>query len=154
MSDKELTGIRVPPVLHFLSFLVVGILLDRLRPAPFLPTAVARLLGAGIMSLAFATLAWAGLHLRRANTTHDHHVHSTAMVSEGPFRISRNPIYLGLLGLMIGLAFRGNSLWLLAMVVPPFIVLNRWVVPREEAYLERMFGDAYRRYLRNVRRWL
>ncbi len=154
MTEKELTGIRVPPVLHFLSFLVVGILLERVRPAPFLPTAAARWLGAGIMGLAFVTLAWAGLHFRRANTTYDHHVHSTAMVSKGPFRISRNPIYLALAGLMIGLACRGNSLWLLAMVVPPFIVFDRWVVPKEEAYLERMFGDAYRRYLGNVRRWL
>ena len=75
---------------------------------------------------------------------------TTTIVETGP----RNPIYLGMVLGLIGLAIAFNSLWLLLTLVPFALALRYGVVAREEAYLERKFGDAYRRYSARVRRWL
>ena len=79
---------------------------------------------------------------------------STTIVDSGPYRFTRNPIYLGMVLGLIGLAIAFNSLWLLLTLVPFALVIRYGVVAREEAYLERKFGDVYRRYRARVRRWL
>jgi len=79
---------------------------------------------------------------------------TTALVTEGPFRYSRNPIYLALTLLYVGVALLINALWILLLVVPAVLVLRYGVIAREEAYLTRKFGEAYRQYMAQVRRWL
>jgi protein-S-isoprenylcysteine O-methyltransferase Ste14 len=79
---------------------------------------------------------------------------TTALVTEGPFRYSRNPIYVALTLLYVGVALLINALWILLLVVPAVLVLRYGVIAREEAYLTRKFGDAYRQYTTQVRRWL
>ena len=79
---------------------------------------------------------------------------TTTIVDAGPYRFTRNPIYLGMVLGLIGLAIAINSLWLLMMLVPFALVIRYGVITREEAYLERKFGDVYRRYCARVRRWL
>ena len=79
----------------------------------------------------------------------DHHI-----VESGPYRFTRNPIYLGMFLGLIGLAIAFDNLWLLMMLVPFALVIRYGVVAREETYLERKFGDVYRRYHTRVRRWL
>jgi protein-S-isoprenylcysteine O-methyltransferase Ste14 len=79
---------------------------------------------------------------------------TTTIVDTGPYRFTRNPIYLGMVLGLIGLAIASNSLWLLLTLVPFVLVIRYGVVAREEAYLQRKFGDAYRRYRSRVRRWL
>ena len=79
---------------------------------------------------------------------------TTAIVEAGPYRFTRNPIYLGMFLGLVGLAIGFDSLWLLATLVPFALVIRYGVVAREEAYLERKFGDAYRHYRTRVRRWL
>ena len=78
---------------------------------------------------------------------HDHR-------GDWPHRFTRNPIYLGMVLGLIGLAIAFNSLWLLKTLVPFALVIRYGVITREEAYLERKFGDVYRRYRARVRRWL
>jgi hypothetical protein len=73
---------------------------------------------------------------------------------QGPYCFTRNPIYLGMMLGLVGLAIAFDSLWLLVMLVPFFLVIRYGVVAREEAYLERKFGEVYRRYRACVRRWL
>jgi protein-S-isoprenylcysteine O-methyltransferase Ste14 len=75
-------------------------------------------------------------------------------VTGGPFRFTRNPIYLGMFLGLIGLAIAFDSLWVLAMLVPFALVIRYGVVAREESYLERKFGDVYLAYKSGVRRWL
>jgi protein-S-isoprenylcysteine O-methyltransferase Ste14 len=77
-----------------------------------------------------------------------------AGVKTGPYRFTRNPIYLGMVLGLIGLAIAFNSLWLLMTLVPFALVIHYGVITREEAYLERKFRDVYRRYRARVRRWL
>jgi protein-S-isoprenylcysteine O-methyltransferase Ste14 len=79
---------------------------------------------------------------------------TTTIVDTGPYRFTRNPIYLGMVLGLIGLAIALNSLWLLLTLVPFAVVIRYGVIAREEAYLERKFGDVYRRYRARVRRWL
>jgi protein-S-isoprenylcysteine O-methyltransferase Ste14 len=79
---------------------------------------------------------------------------TTVLVTEGPFRYSRNPIYLALTLLYLGVAFLVNAWWILLLVVPVLLVIRYGVIAREEVYLARKFGDAYRQYTTQVRRWL
>jgi protein-S-isoprenylcysteine O-methyltransferase Ste14 len=79
---------------------------------------------------------------------------TTTIVESGPYRFTRNPIYLGMFLGLIGLAIAFDNLWLLMMLLPFALVIHYGVVAREEAHLERKFGDAYRGYRSRVRRWL
>jgi protein-S-isoprenylcysteine O-methyltransferase Ste14 len=92
--------------------------------------------------------------LSRAHTPVDPTKPTTALVTEGPFRYSRNPIYVALTLLYLGGAFLVNALWILLLVVPALVVLRYGVIAREEAYLARKFGTAYHQYTAQVRRWL
>ena len=75
-------------------------------------------------------------------------------IDTGPYRFMRNPIYLGMFLGLVGLAIAFDSLWLLVALVPFALVIRYGVVAREEAYLDRKFGDVYRRFRSRVRRWL
>src|ERR1700730_5244051 len=75
-------------------------------------------------------------------------------VTLGVFRKSRNPVYLGMLLLCAGVAFLANSLWILVLVLPLAIILQKGVIEPEESYLEKKFGDKYLRYKAKVRRWI
>lgn len=96
--------------------------------------------------------AWA---LRRAGTTISVDRPTTAIVASGPYRYSRNPLYVALTLLYLGLGAAAlNTLWALVLLPPLLVVIQRGVIEREERYLERKFGEEYRRYKRRVRRWL
>lgn len=92
--------------------------------------------------------------MTRAGTNVPTNRPTTAMVDKGPYRFTRNPIYLGMFGGLFGLAIAFDTLWLLATLVLFALVIRYGVVAREEAYLERKFGEAYRAYRKRVRRWL
>jgi protein-S-isoprenylcysteine O-methyltransferase Ste14 len=79
---------------------------------------------------------------------------TTSIVDTGPYRFTRNPIYLGMMLGLVGLAIAFDSPWPLVTLVPFALVIRYGVVAREEAYLERTFGEVYRRYRARVRRWL
>jgi hypothetical protein len=89
-----------------------------------------------------------------ANTPLDVRKPSTEIVTSGVFRKSRNPVYLGMLLLCAGVAFLANSLWILILVLPLAIILQKGVIEPEESYLEKKFGDKYLRYKAKVRRWI
>jgi protein-S-isoprenylcysteine O-methyltransferase Ste14 len=75
-------------------------------------------------------------------------------VVEGPYKVTRNPIYIGFVLAYFGLAIMLTSVWVLLLLIPVLIVLQRGVVEREETYLERQFGETYRKYQARVPRWL
>jgi protein-S-isoprenylcysteine O-methyltransferase Ste14 len=89
-----------------------------------------------------------------ARTTVLPHRTTTALVTSGPFRLTRNPLYLSLGLLMAGAAFAMNSLAMLTMLAPWAVVMRYGVIAREERYLEGKFGEDYRAYCQRVRRWL
>jgi protein-S-isoprenylcysteine O-methyltransferase Ste14 len=134
---------------------VSGLALGWLAPAPFLPNrALAAWTGAGIFVLALGLLVWASTTIRASGSNIPTNRPTTTIVETGPYRFSRNPIYVAMFLGLIGLAVGFDELWLLASLALFALVIRYGVVAREEAYLERKFGDAYRRYRARARRWL
>jgi protein-S-isoprenylcysteine O-methyltransferase Ste14 len=145
--------IVLPPLIYGAAF-VVGLLLHLVLPVRGLPYPLAH--GIGVVCV-FVSLPLAITTLRvlsRAHTPVDPLKPTTALVTEGPFRYSRNPLYVALTLLYLGVAFLVNVLWILLLVVPALVVLRYGVIAREEAYLARKFGTAYHYYTTQVRRWL
>ena len=107
-----------------------------------------------MFALALALFAWAIVTMTRAGSNVPTSLPSTTIVDTGPYRLTRNPIYLGMMLGLIGLAVALNSFWLLLTLAPFALVIRYGVVAREERYLGRKFGDLYHNYCSRVRRWL
>jgi protein-S-isoprenylcysteine O-methyltransferase Ste14 len=152
MTDRA--QVRVLPPLIQLGMLATGISLRLAFPAPFLPRAAAVPVGAAIVSVSIAFVVLAARELRKSRTSFDVRRSTTALVSTGPFRVSRNPVYLSMLLLQLGLGVLLNSPWMIALVVPMGSILCLAVIRPEEHYLEEKFGDLYRSYQGRVGRWL
>ncbi|TCN28410.1 methyltransferase family protein [Sinorhizobium americanum] len=154
-SFRDNSGAVVRPPIAWVLAVVAGIVFDAVFPLPFLsPDVPAGWLGAIVFLAGLAMLIWAAATFRRAGTHIQTVEPTTKIVEDGPYRYSRNPIYIGMFVGLIGLALAFDSLWLLFMLVPFYFVIRYGVVAREEAYLERKFGDLYRAYKTRVRRWL
>lgn len=91
---------------------------------------------------------------RRAGTPFDVRKPASALITEGPYRFSRNPSYVSLTLLYLGIGILLNNGWILILVAPVFLVMDLWVVRREERHLEAKFGEEFLRYKAAVRRWL
>ena len=154
MSRDDTAGVLAPPPVIFATALVLGWLLNRVVPVPLLPRAVAPWAAGVLVVVALAIAAAALREMRRARTAVDPYRPSTALVCTGPFARSRNPLYVALVLLSLSIAAMFNALWCALLLVPAVVVLSRGVIAREEAYLERRFGDDYRRYCAATRRWL
>ncbi len=151
----ETTGVTVPPPLLYLGPLVLGLVLHRLRPVPLLPRVwLARILGGILTGGSITLLAWALATMREARTPPEPWKPTERIVTRGPFRYTRNPIYLAFTGISLGVAALANALWPALLLPAALLAIQRGVIEREERYLERLFGDEYRRYKARVRRWL
>jgi protein-S-isoprenylcysteine O-methyltransferase Ste14 len=156
MADTaETADVMIRPPIAWAVAVLAGLALDWLMPLAFIPSAIpAGWLGALVFALALALFAWAIATMTRAGSSVPTSRPTTTIVDTGPYRFTRSPIYLSMLVGLIGLAIAVNSLWLLLTLVPFALVIRYGVVAREEAYLERKFGDQHRRYRARVRRWL
>lgn len=156
MGDTTDTAqVIIRPPLAWALAVIAGLALNWLMPLPFVPAAVsARWLGGAVFVLALALFAWAITTIIRAGSNVPTNMPTTSIVDTGPYRFTRNPIYLGMTLGLVGLAIAFDSLWLLVMLVPFLVAIRYGVVAREEEYLERKFGEVYRRYRARVRRWL
>ena len=153
-EKEDNAGVRVPPPLIYLSAMIAGLILNRFFPTAFLPVFVSRAVGILSIALAVFILASAFLKFKRARTNLEPWKPTTAIVSDGVYGFSRNPIYLAFTLFYLGAAFLFNSLWLLALLVPVLFVMRYAVIAREERYLENKFGAGYSDYKRRVRRWI
>jgi protein-S-isoprenylcysteine O-methyltransferase Ste14 len=145
--------IAFPPLIYGTA-VVIGLVVHNIIPLHFLPSTPARWLGILLVLLSIMIVTSAYRALARAKTTFDVRKPTTAIVSDGAFRYSRNPMYLSLTLLYFGIAFLVNSLWLLLLVLPVVIFIQWGVIEREERYLERKFGQVYLLYKGRVRRWV
>ncbi|HVG50199.1 MAG TPA: isoprenylcysteine carboxylmethyltransferase family protein [Xanthobacteraceae bacterium] len=143
-----------PPIALGLA-VITGLALDWLVPLPFLPAGLPiRWLGAIVFAVALALAVWAIVTMTSAGSNVPTNLPTTTIIENGPYRFTRNPIYLGMFVSLIGLAIAFNNLWLVIALVAFALVIRYGVVAREEAYLERKFGDVYRGYRARTRRWL
>jgi protein-S-isoprenylcysteine O-methyltransferase Ste14 len=147
-----LPGLLRPPIV-FLSAILLGIVLDRIWPLPFLPSSL-RLIGLMVTVGAFLLFLLSLREFNAAGTSVRGTERTTAIVETGPYRFSRNPIYLSFVLMLIGLSVWLNDLWLLVTLVPFAGFIMAVVIPREEGFLERHFHQQYSSYQAAVRRWL
>jgi protein-S-isoprenylcysteine O-methyltransferase Ste14 len=154
-QDTDTSNAAVRPPVALILALAAGIAADRLHPLRFVPASIpGAWVGGIIFAIAFALAIWAIVTIRKAGTQVETYKPTTAIVENGPYRFTRNPIYLGMVLGLIGLAIAFDSLWILAALVLFYLVIRYGVIAREEAYLERKFGDVYLGYKSRVRRWL
>ncbi|MEO8030037.1 MAG: isoprenylcysteine carboxylmethyltransferase family protein [Gemmatimonadota bacterium] len=149
----DIPHVIAPPPLIYAVPLGIGLLINHFRPLAVLPPPWAHVLGPLAVLLGFIGLP-AVLAFRRAGTNPQPWKPATALVITGPYRLSRNPMYLGFAFFYLGISLWVNAVW--PLLFSPFVLgAMRWgVISREEAYMERRFGESYRSYRARVRRWL
>jgi protein-S-isoprenylcysteine O-methyltransferase Ste14 len=148
---RLLTILRRPPAV-FLAAIVLGIALNWKWRLPFVPPTLWPL-GATLVLGAVSLFLLSFQEFRAAGTSVQGRKPTTAIVRTGPYRFSRNPIYLSFILLMMGLSIWLNDLWLLFTLVLPVVFISAVVIPREERFLERTFPE-YSSYRAAVRRWV
>lgn len=146
-------GMARPPIVYGAA-IVAGLLLEFARPAPFLPDVLAGVLGTCLVVIAVAIFSYSTRKFRLAGTPVPGNLPTSVIVRTGPYRFSRNPIYLAFSIFHLGIASWANSLWLIATLIAAIAFVASVVIPREERYLEGKFGADYLDYKRSVRRWL
>ena len=144
MADTaDTANVIVRPPIAWALAVLAGLVLNWLMPLPFLPAAVsAGWLGAIVFVLALALVAWAISTMTRAGSNVPTNLPTTTIVEAGPYRFTRNPIYLGMVLGLIGLAIAFNSLWLLMTLALFALVIRYGVITREEAHLEPSSGTS------------
>ncbi len=148
-------GITVPPPVIYLVALLVGIGLQRLWPTARFPVPWSYVAGAVLPLVAIVIMPPVLRRFRRAGTPFfDFRKPASTLITEGPYRFSRNPSYVALTLLYVGLGVILNNAWVLLLVIPVLLVMHFGVVLREERHLEAVFGEDYVRYKSAVRRWL
>ncbi len=157
MADEEVEdnpGVVFPPPFIYLGWLLVGFVIDYFLPAPLLPGLVQYVAGGLLIALSLALVVSSFRQFRKHGTNVRPDKPDTAILSEGPYRFTRNPIYLAGAILYLGISICADAPWSLAMIVPALLIMNFLVIPQEERYLERTFGEEYLGYKSTVRRWL
>jgi protein-S-isoprenylcysteine O-methyltransferase Ste14 len=153
-DNQDNPNIRVPPPLIYLLPLILGLLLNRRAPVPFLPRSAARGLGWPLIGGGVVLNGWFLRTIRDADVPIRTDKPVPRLTTEGPFRYSRNPSYLALAMIYAGIAVLRNSPWAILFLPVVLVVIRREVIGREERYLERTFGEEYRDYKTRVRRWV
>jgi protein-S-isoprenylcysteine O-methyltransferase Ste14 len=151
--DTDNAGVIAPPPLLYAAFGLAGIGLNALFPLVLTPDWAQ---AAGVLCIALSLVPgpWALVVMLRAGVNPEPSHSTSALVTHGPFRFTRNPIYLTFTLFFFGVALVTRNAWLLVMLIPLLALMHWGVIFREERYLARRFGLAYSAYRERVRRWL
>ena len=147
-------AVKIHPPVLLLLHLLLSFLLHELFPLPLAFPDVLTWTGYLLVLLGIGLAFSAVRQFIQAHTTLDPHGSVSTIVTNGPYKFSRNPIYLGLVYLLVGFSFIFNSYWGLILSPVMMIMLHQFVIRFEEAYLEEKFGGVYAGYKSRVRRWL
>ncbi len=148
------TGISIPPPVIYMAALLIGLGLNYLSPIPLLSNGWSYIIGGVFIVVNIMIMPSVLFRFRRAGTTFDVRKAASVLITKGPYRFSRNPSYVSLTLVYLGIGFCLNNGWILLLVVPVVLIMDLWVVRREERHLEEKFGEEYLRYKSTVRRWL
>jgi protein-S-isoprenylcysteine O-methyltransferase Ste14 len=154
MATADHAHVIAPPPLIAVAAMLIGAGLHCLWPAPLWPWPHAWAPAAACFAAALTLAGPAVRRIWQVRSSILPHRATTALVISGPYRVTRNPMYLAMGLLLAGVAFALNSLAMLLVIVPWTVVMRHGVIAREERYLEGKFGEDYRAYCRRVRRWL
>lgn len=142
------------PTIFMLLWAVTSFGLQRIWPLYLVELPYLDQTGKVMAVLGGLLMVWAQIVMARHGATTEHSKPSTTLVTTGPFRVSRNPIYLAMVMIFTGLALAYSNAWGLIMVIAFAGAVRRFTVLPEEAYLDRQFGATYAEYRSSVRRWL
>ena len=147
-------GVRVPPPLIYLTVFLVALGLQRVLPLPAIPKMIGFAVGPIIIAAGIAFAAWSVGLFRRAGTSLIPIKPTTALIINGPYHFTRNPMYLSLLSVYVGAALMMRTLWALLLLPLVIVAVHYLVIRKEEQYLQRKFGEAFLSYKGSVRRWI
>jgi protein-S-isoprenylcysteine O-methyltransferase Ste14 len=158
-DEPDAMGLGVPPPVVYLGPLILGLLLNRKISIPFLPRGLTRIVGLPLIGGGVLLGGWTYRTMRRADTpiTGEPFVPgkpTSSLVTDGPFRYTRNPGYLAGAMVYAGVASLANALWVFLLLPVVLLTMQRTAIEREERYLEGKFGEEYLRYKVRVRRWI
>ena len=153
-NQLDHADVRIPPPLIYVAGFVLGLLLERAFPILALPKTPSRVAAVLCVALWATLTVWSIGLFRRAHTSFIPIRPTTALVVAGPYRFTRNPMYLGVAGLYLGLALWFGVFWALILLPAVIAVVQYYVIAREEQYLEQKFGEEYLEYKARVRRWI
>jgi protein-S-isoprenylcysteine O-methyltransferase Ste14 len=153
-EQTDHADVKVAPPVLLLIHIFAAFLLNWLLPLPLAFPRMLVWIGYALIIIGLGLPFSAASRIMKAHTTLDPHGSVTEIVTSGPYRFSRNPIYLGFVCLLIGFPFIFSSYWGLILSPVLIVLLYQLVIKYEEAYLEKKFGDVYTSYKFRVRRWL
>jgi protein-S-isoprenylcysteine O-methyltransferase Ste14 len=153
-NSTDHSGVVVPPPLIYVALFLIGMGFQRYVPLARLPVGNGRVLGAVLVLSWLGLTTWSFRRFWASGTSIVPIRPTTKLVTEGPYRLTRNPMYLGLLLLYIGVGCWFGLVWPLLLAPIVVWVMSVSVIGREERYLTRKFGDEYGQYRAHVRRWL
>jgi protein-S-isoprenylcysteine O-methyltransferase Ste14 len=145
--------IALPPLLYGGAFIVV-LVLRWFWPMRIVADSGLLWAGLGLVAIGVALASWGRRTMTAAGTNVNPSLPATALVTSGPFRYSRNPLYVALTIVFLGLTLAVNTWWGVVVLIPLLAIMHRGVVRREERYLEQKFGESYRQYRSKVRRYV
>ena len=152
--NSDAPNVKIIPPLVYLAGIVVGLLVSRWTPTKVVPNPTAWIIG-GFLILCGAALAGSAiLKFKGVGTTVRPDRAASCLVIAGPYRITRNPMYLGLALVFLGIAIADQSIWALILLPAILFIIQHWAIEPEEAFLERRFRTDYSHYKASVRRWL
>lgn len=157
-NQNDHPDVIAPPPVIFCIFFFTGVILDLIFQIDLFPINERNLAilipGYTVILISLLIVSTSVQNLKKHNTTHKVNKPTSNLVKTGIYKYSRNPIYLSVLILFIGVSVILNSLIILILVIPLFFILDQGVIKREEIYLESKFGTEYTEYKKKVRRWI
>ena len=153
-NNLDHADVKIPPPLIYVAGFVLGLALERFFPELVLPKIPSRVAALLCIALGVTIAVWSVGLFHRERTSFVPIKPTTTLVIYGPYRFTRNPMYLGLVCVYLGIALWFGIFWALILLPAVMALIQRYVIIREEQYLERKFGGEYLKYKADVRRWI
>ena len=152
--ERDIPGVIAPPPLIYLAGLGIGFILEALLPGASLSGALRWVLGGALLIAGVALMGWWVASFRRADTPMPPWEPTTALVTDGPYLVSRNPAYLSDALIYVAIALMADAPWALLPLPLVLLVMQYGVIKREERYMERRFGGEYLDFKARRSRWI
>lgn len=148
------TGLKLPPPIIYATILFFGLALNYFFPIAFLTDVWGYGVGIVLIVVSMAIIPFVIIRFKKAKTPFDVRRPAKVLITDGPNRFTRNPGYLSLTLLYLGIGFILTNIWIVGLVSPIVLIMDLWIIRSEERQLEALFGEQYLQYKRAVRRWL
>ena len=149
------TILKLPPPIFYVTGIILGMIMDHFFPIPLLPEVWKDRIGIILLSISGTIISLVVIRYKKLKTPFFNvYKQPKALITGGLNRYSRNPGYVALSFLYLGIAVNLNNIWILGLSIPIILVMDLLVIRREERHLEAIFGKEYLQYKSTVRRWI